>query len=694
MANSPKTGLRRSLVLLLLLPTFALVLMGLGCPPEGRPGTGHGDGPDRPHELPFERTEDRADCEQYDRLRRPFFGETHIHTALSADAALNGTENDARDAYRFAMGEEIELTSVRPGFRLKLERPLDFAAVTDHAEYLGELKLCFDPSSPHFNEAQCLSLRGNIGSGSPANFGFITLFLPSTTPGTPRFPWCGPNGGILCLDAARTVWQDIQSSAEEFYDRSSECSFTTFVAYEWSGNTTGNNLHRNVIFRNDDVPATPTSYYEAGFPEDLWDALERDCDEALERCDVLAIPHNSNISGGAMFAAVDGQGNPLTAEMAEQRVRNEPVFEINQHKADSECFPGIGNNDELCGFEKTSGTRLVPPVPGTPIPRLNFVREALKDGLALEDQLGVNPFKLGFLAATDGHMANAGQTREDDYAFAGHVGSLDIDPVRRLNLNSTFGNEASSGGLAVVWAEENSRDSLFAAIERREVYGTSGTRPVVRMFGGPELHPNMCHRGNFARRGYRSGVPMGGSLNRQEYEEPIRIAVSALQDVGTPDAPGTPLQRIQIIKGWVDADGQTQEETYDVAGDPDNGASVDLATCEPQGEGYSSLCTVWEDPAFDPSQRAFYYARVVENPSCRWTGFLCQDAAVDCSDPAGIPAGYERCCDGSVPLTLQERAWTSPIWYDPAEETEGEEDPEEEDSDEEEGSEEPQTEEG
>ncbi len=646
------------LVHLVVLSLLASVTMGTRCsrPPGGGPGAPHAG-------EPFARTEVREDCDHYERYRQPFFGETHIHTELSADAALNGTRNGAREAYQFAQGGEIQLTSLPPIRMLSLSRPLDFAAVTDHAEYLGELPFCLDESSPFASEFECVVLRNNIGATSPNNPGFFALFLPSIIAGAPRFTWCGPDGD-LCLDESRNVWEDIQSAAEEYYDRSSDCTFTTFVAYEWSGNTDTRNLHRNVIFRNDDVPALPTSYYEASSPDALWDALEQDCDTDLERCDVLAIPHNSNISGGAMFAPTEGLGDPLTVAGAEKRARNEPLFEINQHKADSECFPGIGNNDELCDFEKTSGVALVPPTPGTIPPRLNFVREALKDGLALQDSLGVNPFKLGLLGSTDGHMSNAGQTREDDFAFAGHVGSLDASPTQRLATNSTFGNEASSGGLAVVWAEENSRDSLFAAMERREVYGTSGTRPIVRFFGGERLPFGMCKGPNFARKGYRFGVPMGGDLPPMKRRSP-RFAVAALQDPGAPGSPGTPLQRIQIIKGWVDENGDTHEQVHDVAGDPDNGASVDLATCEPQGKGFTNLCTVWEDPDFDPSERAFYYARVVENPSCRWTQYLCLDAAVDCSDPGGIPAGYERCCDDSIPMTLQERAWTSPIWYDP-----------------------------
>ena len=663
----PVARLRARLVALALVSACAIAV---GCPPTTAPKK-KVEKPTKPPKppkgdpLPFTRTEERADCDHFDPLKQPFFGETHIHTELSADAFLNGTENDARDAYRFALGAEL-IGSAEVGEPVGLRRPLDFAVVTDHAEYLGELPLCLDPESPVFDEIECFALRISLGATRTANAGFVALFQPTSIPFSPRFSWCGP-ANLLCLDTTRSVWQEIQDAAEEFYDRSASCGFTTFAGYEWSGNTDARNLHRNVIFRNAVVPDAVTSYFEAPFPDQLWDALEADCIDGLPGCDVLAIPHNSNISGGDMFSGLDRDGLPIGAARAEQRVRLEPIAEIYQHKASSECFPGIGNSDELCGFETTLATLQGPAREGVLPPPQNFVREALKDGLRIQNEIGVNPFKLGVLAATDAHMANSGQTNEADFARTGHVGSLDGDPALRLTLPSVFGYEASSGGLAVVWAEENSRDAIFEALARREVYATSGTRPIVRLFAGPELPTSLCDEQSFAAAGSASGVPMGGDIAGASDARPPRIAVSALQDPGPPGESGTQLQRIQIIKGWVDANGDTQEAVYDIAGDGELGASVDLGSCTPEGPGFASLCTVWEDPDFDASERAFYYARVLENPSCSWRQHLCNANAVDCSDPEnGVPEGFEGCCDGRFPLTLQERAWTSPVWFDPA----------------------------
>ncbi len=642
------------------------LLAGVGpCPPEEPPGQGGDPGPP----LPFARTEEREACAHFDPLKQPFFGETHIHTAVSADAVINGTTNGPREAYAFSQGAEIELTTATPGRKLTIDRPLDFAMVSDHAEYFGETAHCVDPNSVGYLQPHCVALRADIGATSFQVPGILVFYFPSLTPFAQRFDWCGTDGSI-CLNAAAGVWQDMQAAAEEAYDRSSECRFTTFHGYEWTSNLARNNLHRNVIFRNDDVPALPVTAIEAPFQESLWAGLQTECRDGLSRCEALAIPHNSNLSGGVMFAPVnEDDGTLLSAADAIVRAANEPVVEIYQHKGESECHPGLSVNDELCGFEKLDATNQGVSPPGTVPPPANMVRNVLMEGLAQAEQLGVNPFQMGFIAATDFHMANSGATREEDFAFSGGVGSFDADPAQRLQLRSAFGNQAGSGGLAVAWAEENSRDSIYAAFERREVYATSGTRPVVRTFGGFRIRPNMCERADFALEGYDIAVPMGGSFEPPpdvagKHRTP-KIAVLAHQDPGPAGEPGTQLQRIQIVKGWVDASGQTQEATYDVAGDPNNGASVDLETCEPQGAGFASLCTVWEDPDFDPAERAFYYARVVENPTCRWNTHLCNAQGVDCSDPNGVPTGFEACCDGSLPATIQERAWTSPIWYEP-----------------------------
>ncbi|MDX1496970.1 MAG: DUF3604 domain-containing protein, partial [Salinisphaeraceae bacterium] len=289
-------------------------------------------------------------------------------------------------------------------------------------------------------------------------------------------------------------------------------------------------------------------------------------------------------------------------------------------------------------------------------------REAMKEGLNLEKNLGVNPFKYGFISSSDTHLGTPGNVSESD--FPGHAGA-GLNPSEGVpGLTDVI--EASPGGLAVLYAEENSRPSLFAAMQRREAYATSGTRPVVRFFGGWDIPANACGRSDFVELGYANGVPMGGDLPAAPGGDSAPIfAVSALRDPGGPGVTSEPLQRIQIIKGWIDENGEKQEQVYEVAGDPNNGASVDLSNCQTSGSGFASLCSVWQDPDFSVDQHAFYYARVVENPSCRWSTYQCLAANVNCDEPESVPEPLADCCNTDFPKTIQERAWTSPIWYRP-----------------------------
>jgi hypothetical protein len=621
-------------------------------------------------------SEAREACRQHDSLRQPFFGDTHVHTVYSFDANGQDTRNTPRDAYRFARGERVGLQPYAPDGSptrtAQLRRPLDFTVLSDHAELLGEVRMCSTPGTPAYDSDFCFVYRMSRSAS-------FTFFAVRNMMMRERFQFCGPDGS-LCLDQAKIVWQDIQAAAEEAYDRTAECSFTSFVGYEWTASVGhGENLHRNVVFRNATVPDLPPSWVETPSAFELWRHLERDCVQGRPGCDALTIPHNSNISGpGLMFASAKLTGPQdidlaVDAEEARRRQRWEPLVEIMQHKGDSECLPGA-SKDELCGFEKLpynsfAGVARVERQgvntalgrdPGaldlTPDPRA-FVRGALQKGLLLERSLGANPLKYGIIASTDTHLGTPGLVAEDDAKGHGGAGSRSV-----VGLPDDL--EFNPGGLAVVWAEENSRDAIFAAMQRRETYGTSGTRPVVRFFGGWDLEPSMCDGEDFAKQGYAKGVPMGGDLKaRGEDDGDPRFAVWALQDPGTDEAPGTSLQRIQIVKGWVE-DGQPREKVIDVAGGP-NRASVDLATCEPQGRGAAQLCSVWRDRDFDPEQNAFYYARVLENPSCRWSQHLCVEAGVDCAEPGTITAGYEACCAPEHEPVIQERAWTSPIWYAP-----------------------------
>lgn len=613
-------------------------------------------------------------CRHYNPLRNPYFGDLHVHTTYSLDANTQGTLLNPHDAYRFAQGERIGIQPYDANGvatrSTQLARPLDFTAVTDHSELLGETEICTNPNNAGYNSPECMFYRQSPDQA----FVFFNLFGPGTdgipngsnSEFVPRLPYCGVNGE-RCLEAAKTPWRDIQRAAEAFYDRSEECRFTTFVGYEYTAAPLSNNLHRNVIFGSEVVPEIPPAYQEYPAPEYLWAALGEQCKSA-DGCNYLTIPHNSNLSAGLMFQTQDDQGNDYTAEFAAARQQNEPLAEIYQHKGQSECLNtmGVGAQDELCGFEvlpynNLTGDRFGGLNTGPPMEQ-DFLREALKEGLRLEGTLGVNPFKYGFIGSTDTHLGTPGAAIEEQ--FPGHAGA-GLNP-RNGVPGLTDVVEVSPGGLAVLWAEENTRESLFKAMRRREAYGTSGPRMQVRLFGGWDLPLDQCNSSQFVQTGYAQGVPMGGDLPAAPAAGAApRFAVSALRDPGVGGGNGEraePLQRIQIIKGWVE-NGVKQERVYEVAGDASNGASVDVDTCATSGPGFASLCTVWQDPDFQPQQSAFYYARVVQNPSCRWTTYQCTAANIDCSSPDSVPDEYADCCNADYPKTVQERAWTSPIWY-------------------------------
>ncbi|HKA15982.1 MAG TPA: DUF3604 domain-containing protein [Myxococcota bacterium] len=607
----------------------------------------------------IERTEERAPCAASDPLRRPFFGDLHVHTRYSLDASTQGTRTRPSEAYAFAKGAPLGLqpfsASGEPGRTVQLARPLDFAAVTDHSELFGEVDLCNTPGSPGYDSTVCLIYRG---------WPRIAFFFMNAR-GAPRFSFCG-EGGRDCLVAASTPWREMQEAAEAAYDRSSACRFTSFVGYEWTKSVqTASNLHRNVIFRNAAVPALPASAVDATTPEDLWDALDRECRAKMPGCQALVIPHNSNLSSGFMFAPEQlRNGQPFTAEYARRRADNERLVEVIQHKGDSECRLGAGTNDELCTNEllpyDSFAGRFNPIARHAPA-ALNFTRTALGAGLVHQVQLGVNPFQFGLIGSTDTHIGAAGLVEEKGHPGHGGAG-LPIGDTLPDSLLDPI--EYSPGGLAGVWAEENSRDALFEAMMRRETFATSGPRIAFRSFAGYGLDAGMCGS-DFAKRGYAEGVAMGGELAAPPSADAApAIAAWALQDPGTAETPGVPLQRLQIIKLWV-ADGIARESVVDVAGDPKNGARVDEQTCEPIGAGAPQLCAVWRDPDFDPRAPALYYARVVQNPTCRWSTYACNAAGVRCGDSSTIRPGYEACCDAAYPRTIQERAWTSPVWYTP-----------------------------
>lgn len=614
------------------------------------------------HAVAMQRTEQREPCSNSNPLRNPYFGDLHVHTAFSFDANALGVRSQPRDAYRFARGEALD---VRPydsagvgQRRARLRRPLDFAAVTDHAEMLGETHICQSPDTPGYRSLICRVYR------RWPLLAYVLINSRMVNSGHPtRYPFCGTDGEV-CRTAALTPWRAIQEAAEEFYDRTSACRFTSFIAYEWSGNPDSNMIHRNVIFRNHVVPAYPYSFVEDPRPAGLWEALHRDCFDRRNGCDVLAIPHNSNLSNGWLFNVADADGTPISYGDALERATIEPLVEIVQHKGDSECRPGGTSPDELCTFEKLPyGKMDVRNMPflWDPAAQRSFVREAVGEGLVQHERLGVNPFKLGIIGSTDTHMATPGLADED--TFLGHAAGGDTTNLELPIMPDSI--ELNPGGLAVVWAEENSRDALFEAMRRRETYGTSGPRMSVRFFGGWEYPSTLCGSNELVSAGYRGGVPMGGDLAPPPREDAApHFVLSAMQDPGSADFPGAPLQRLQIIKLWTE-NGRARERVFDVAGDPRNGAGVDHTTCTRTGTGYDNLCTVWRDPEFNRAVPAAYYARVIENPSCRWSAYVCNAQRVDCANQSTVPRALASCCDSKYPRTIQERAWTSPIWYTP-----------------------------
>ncbi|WP_062260740.1 DUF3604 domain-containing protein [Endozoicomonas arenosclerae] len=603
-----------------------------------------------------------ATCEDYNPHRTAFFGDTHIHSRYSLDASTQDTRTTPEQAYEFARGKKLGIqpwNSKGEAQRfLQLSRPLDFAMVSDHAELLGEVSICNNPESELYSSWQCVMLR-DFPRG-----GYFLFNLVGMSEGK-RLGFCGESGEF-CRQAAIGPWKKIQAAAESAYDR---CQFTSFIGYEWTGAPDSQNIHRNVIFKNNQVPELPVSYIDGPSAEQLFQSLEKECREGKKGCDALAIPHNSNLSNGLMFPTLKKDGTPITAEEAKLRASYEKLVEVMQHKGSSECYfnqaAPLNNADELCGFEQLpynqfSG-RTFSFMKEAPKPSGGFIRQVLREGLQQEKKLGENPFKFGMIASTDTHLGAPGEVDEKNFKGHGGAGSPNKDKVKP-GLPDAL--EYNPGGLAVLWAEENTRESLFSAMKRREAYGTSGPRISLRFFGGYEYPDNLCQSHDFVKEGYAKGVPMGGDLSGGD--KPLTFSISTLKDAGTQANPGTSLQRVQVIKGWIDEKGESREKVFDVAGNPDNGATVDLATCERKGEGFASLCTVWKDPEFDPGQSAFYYTRVVENPSCRWSQYICNANKVDCSKPETIGEGLEGCCSPEHQPVIQERAWSSPIWYIPS----------------------------
>ena len=590
---------------------------------------------------------------------RVYFGDTHLHTSYSADAGMAGAIVGPEDAYRFARGEEVKSNS---GLPVKLSRPLDFLVVADHAENLGLAPMIAesDPAllkSEWGKKVHDLAKTGTI-EGQGAAFNMWIAAMQEL-----KDPFKGQEKTM-----AQPAWKRITAAAEKYNEPG---RFTAIIGFEWTSGPNGDNLHRNVLFRDGKDKADqiiPLSFYDTGDPEDLWKWMADY--EKKTGGKMLAIPHNGNLSNGLMFDDVTlTTKKPLDRDYAERRMRWEPIYETTQPKGDGETHPALSRNDEFANFERWDKGSFGP-VLKTPdmLPR-EYTRETFKRGLVYEDKLGVNPFKFGLVGSTDMHTGLV-TTTEDN--FFGKVAVLEpsADPIRfdevivgrvpadRARSNQHLARETSAAGLAAVWARDNTREALWDAMSRKEVYATTGTRMQVRVFGGFDFTAEDMERSDFAEQGYQRGVPMGGDLKTAPAGKAPTMLIRAMRD-----ADGANLDRVQVIKGWLDAAGKTHEKVYDVvwSGNRKPGADGKLPpvgnTVNVKEASYTNaigapyLTAYWKDPAFDAKQRAFYYVRVLEIPTPRWTTF---DAKV---------FGVKLPTD--VPASIQERAYTSPIWYTP-----------------------------
>ncbi|TDJ22228.1 MAG: DUF3604 domain-containing protein [Gammaproteobacteria bacterium] len=579
-----------------------------------------------------------------------FFGDTHFHTELSFDAGLIGTSLDAHDGFRIARGEKIVSNTGQP---VQLIRPLDFLVITDHAELIGLASAIRESSPLLLAEPWGKWIHERFNSGAEGRMeGFADIIQRATVLGENPFE---------SEDLTRSVWEDFIRIADQYNEPG---RFTAMAGFEWSSTPKGDNLHRVVVFRDgaDKTGQTlPYSMFDSDDPEGLWGYLA--AYEARTGGQALAIPHNGNVSNGLMFSDKTFSGRRMTRAYAEARIRWEPIIEVSQIKGDGETHPLLSTEDEFADYENWDVGNLA----GTAAKeewmlQYEYGRSALKLGLKLGERLGVNPYKFGLLAATDTHTALP-TTREEN--FFGKYQHTEPSPTRHNRevipaddpaLRIMTSQEVASG-LTAVWARENTRGQIFDAMMRKEVYATTGTRITVRVFGGWDFTADEVVRPDFIDQGYRRGVPMGGTLIEAPEGAAPNFMIRALRD---PD--GANLDRVQIIKGWLDAQGETHERIYDVAVSDGREIGSDGRAREPVGNtvnvatatysntiGDAVFAAHWQDPDFDPDESAFYYVRVLEIPTPRWTTY---DAAF-----------FEIDLPDNVPATLQDRAYTSPIWY-------------------------------
>ena len=584
-----------------------------------------------------------------------FFGDTHLHTSYSTDAGMVGNKLGPEEAYRIARGEAVQASF---GEWVQLKRPLDFVVISDHAEQLG-LSPAIRDGNPILQESEW-GRKISKHANTPGEFAqAFDMFVTALTEGS------NPLAG---LGLEKTYWQKSTTAAEKFNEPG---KFTALIGFEWTSVPGGNNLHRNVIFRGDKSKAdqiVPISSFDTVDPEKLWEWMADY--EKKTGGKLLAIPHNGNLSRGLMFDDVTlTTKKPLDKTYAQKRMRWEPLYEVTQMKGDGEAHPYLSPNDEFADFETWSSGTFGPYTTTKEHWPREYAREALKRGLAYEEKLGVNPFKFGIIGSTDSHTS-VPSAEEDNYFGKMSVlepGRASEDRYEEIIIgrpnpdkNSQIqATRISASGLAAVWARNNTREEIWDAMARKEVYATTGTRLRVRVFGGFDFAAGDIDRMDFAEEGYKRGVPMGGDLNTAPTGKAPSFVVRAMRDTD-----GANIDRIQIIKGWLDAEGTTHEKIYDIAVSDGRKIGKDGRSKVPVGNtvnvkdasytnsiGDAYLQAYWKDPAFDAKQKAFYYVRVIEIPTPRWTVYDAKHFGRE------LPHG--------VPTAIQERAYTSPIWYTP-----------------------------
>ncbi len=590
---------------------------------------------------------------------RVFWGDTHLHTSFSMDAGAFGARLGPEDAYRFARGEEIESNTAGP---VRLARPLDFLVVADHSDnmgffpdlYAGDPNILADPKGREWYE----KVQAGGKQGMEVALEIIDMFSRGTFPEALMY--------YPDTRAYKDTWAKTIAAAEAFNDPG---VFTAFIGYEWTSQVPpGQNLHRVIVYRDgadkasQTVPATTYPPQGSTDPEYLWSLLQ--VYEDTTGGEVLAIAHNGNLSNGLMFPLINPVDNkPLTRDYVETRARWEPLYEVTQIKGDGEAHPFLSPNDEFADFGTwDKGNLNLSELKTNDMLQYEYARSALKLGMQLEKELGTNPYKFGMIGSTDSHTALS--TADDDNFYGKHAGS-EPSPRRLEHPFAKFGDaeimnwETLASGYAGVWARENTREALFDAMQRKEVYGTTGPRMLVRFFGGWDFKSSDANTRQPAVVGYQKGVPMGGDLSQAQAGKSPTFLVAALKD-----PIGGNIDRIQIIKGWQDGNGKLYERVYDVAVSDGRESGADGRCKTPVGNtvdvanatwlnsiGDTELIAIWKDPDFDPKQRAFYYVRVIEIPTPRWTAYDAKYFGLDVSD--------------EVEMVHQERAYTSPIWYTP-----------------------------